>query len=348
MPKENQELNFVLTYPLMTNTGMKKKILVIDDEINIAETLADILELKGFEVKTAPDGKAGFSMAVNEVPDLILCDVMMPGMSGYEVLTAVRQNQKTMQVPFLFLSANNHRLDFRQGMDLGADDYLTKPVEIDKLFHAIENRLNKYARLLETGQTEENKRINKELHDTLQQTLLGLQMKLSRFREKNVGFIDVTEIDESLDYIKLAFSQFRMILEYGSSFLQEDIEFAAGLEQMINRVSRYVNFEISVHNELQREIPKEKANVLFKVLIEVLNNAIKHSQANKVFIHLTAEGSKISLVILDDGCGFDLENTSHGSGLKNIRERIDELDGELHIDSAIGNGTTIEILFECI
>lgn len=324
---------------------MNKKILVIEDEINIAETLADILELKGFEVRTAPDGETGFSMAVEEQPDLILCDVMMPKMDGYEVLEAVRNHQQMTQVPFIFLTAKDHSQDFRTGMNLGADDYLTKPVEIETLVRTIENRLKKHNELLEIGHTEENRRMNKDLHDTLQQTLLGLQMKLTRFREKHVEFMDVTAIDESLDYIKLAFSQFRMILEHGTAFLQED-GFVAGLEKLINRISQYVDFEISIQNELESEIPKAKASILFKAFLEILNNAIKHSRANKLFIHLTKEGPVFSIVILDDGCGFDPDSIPSGSGLANIKDRIKELQGKISIDSAEGNGTAIEILLE--
>lgn len=322
-------------------------ILIIDDEVNISETLADILELSGFEVKVAFTGEDGLSVAVKEKPDLILCDVMMPEMSGYEVLEAIRNHHRTMQVPFIFLTAKDHTQDFREGMNLGADDYLTKPVETQTLLSTVKNRLNKHNSLLEVGHMEENTRMNRELHDTLQQTLLGLQMRLTRFRERLTIPANQKEMDESLEYIKLAFKQFRMILEYGNSKMQWEIGFVAGLEQMIQRVSRYVDFKISLHNELQREIPADKASVLFKVLLEVLNNAIKHSRAHKLFIHLTKEGSVVSLVILDDGRGFDMNAVEEGNGLKNIRERIEELPGTLRIDSSVDNGTSIEITFEC-
>lgn len=325
---------------------MKKRILLIDDEVNIVESLADLLELEGYETCTASDGAKGYKMALEAKPDLILCDVMMPGMDGFAVLDAVRKNEKTVQTPFVFLTAKGHANDFRQGMDLGADDYLLKPIEAETLFEVVKKRLAKHHQLRETGQLEENHRINQELHDTLQQTLLGLKMRLTRFREKLVKPENQRDVEESLEFVNLAFTQLRMILEYGNTHIQPDAGFVASLEKMIERVSRYVDFEISLHNDLEVEIPRKKATVLFKVLLEVLNNAIKHSRANKLFIHLTGEGSLVSLVILDDGCGFDPDSLDSGNGLKNICERIKEIGGQVHISSEVGDGTSIEITFD--
>lgn len=323
---------------------MSTKILVIDDEINIAETLADILQLKGFEVMTASNGEIGYTKAVEEKPDLILCDVMMPEMDGYEVLQAIRKHENTRQIPFVFLTAKDNQHDFRHGMDIGADDYLTKPVEMETLFHTILSRLDKHRQLLKKGRSEENERIHRELHDTLQQTLLGLQMKLSRFREKAANAIDTTEIDESLGYVRLAFAQFRLILEDG--YTTGDTGFVECLQRTISRISGYVDFEISLHNELTTEISRHQSEILFSVLLEILNNAIKHSGANKLFIHLTGEHPLVNLVILDDGRGFDPQKVNLGNGLKNIQERIKELNGQLAIDSSPGNGMSIEITFE--
>lgn len=134
---------------------MKKRILVIEDEINIKETIADILELKGYNVSTAENGQAGFFSIIKENPDLILCDIMMPKMNGFEVLEAVRSYMKTRTIPFVFLTAKDEQEAFRNGMDLGADDFLVKPVNSQKLQDVIESRLEKHRILLETGQRVE-------------------------------------------------------------------------------------------------------------------------------------------------------------------------------------------------
>ncbi|MBE9200238.1 MULTISPECIES: EAL domain-containing response regulator [unclassified Nodularia (in: cyanobacteria)] len=123
------------------------KILVIEDEESVRENLLDLLEAENFETITAANGKIGINLAVSVMPDLILCDMMMPEIDGYGVLTAVRQEPLTATIPFIFLTAKSAKADFRQGMDMGADDYLTKPFTRAELLKAIMNRLERQATL---------------------------------------------------------------------------------------------------------------------------------------------------------------------------------------------------------
>lgn len=118
-----------------------KKILIIEDEPEMRRNLQTILRLERYEVLTAEDGQAGLALAQAEVPDLILCDVMMPIMDGHEVLKALRQETATMNIPFVFLTAKGEREEQRSGMNLGADDYLTKPVSREELLATVEARL---------------------------------------------------------------------------------------------------------------------------------------------------------------------------------------------------------------
>jgi CRP-like cAMP-binding protein len=120
-----------------------RKLLVIDDHDDIRENIAEILTLGGYEVFTAPNGKRGVETALKERPDLIICDVMMPELDGYGVLHLLRKNEATRDTPFIFLTAKTERADFRKGMSLGADDYITKPFDDIELLGAIELRLNK-------------------------------------------------------------------------------------------------------------------------------------------------------------------------------------------------------------
>lgn len=123
------------------------KILVIEDEELVRENLLDLLEAEDFETIAAANGKIGLNLAFSEVPDLILCDMMMPEIDGYGVLTTLRQDPLTATIPFIFLTAKSAKADFRQGMDMGADDYLTKPFTRAELLSAIVNRLEKQAAL---------------------------------------------------------------------------------------------------------------------------------------------------------------------------------------------------------
>jgi len=123
---------------------MKLKILLIEDHQDVRENTAEILELSNYEVCTAVNGKNGVEVAKLENPDIIICDIMMPEMDGYEVLKHLRKETQTASTPFIFLTAKTERTDIRKGMNIGADDYLTKPFEETELLEAIAARLEKH------------------------------------------------------------------------------------------------------------------------------------------------------------------------------------------------------------
>ena len=122
---------------------MAIQLLVIEDDPQINENLEEILTLKGFQVETALNGMQGIGKALLHPPDLILCDIMMPVIDGYQVLKMVRNNRLTANTPFIFLTAKTESADIRQGMALGADDYLTKPFTYEHLKSAIDSRLQR-------------------------------------------------------------------------------------------------------------------------------------------------------------------------------------------------------------
>jgi CheY-like chemotaxis protein len=122
---------------------MKKKILVVDDEKDIRESIAEILELAGYESATANNGREAVEAAIRQKPSLIICDIMMPELDGYGVVHLLQKNPFTRDIPFIFLSAKADKTDFRKGLRMGADDYLTKPCDSSELLHAVELRLEK-------------------------------------------------------------------------------------------------------------------------------------------------------------------------------------------------------------
>ncbi|WP_158796031.1 response regulator [Pedobacter sp. L105] len=121
----------------------KQRILIIEDNDDIRESTAEILELASYEVFQADNGKTGVELANTELPDLILCDIMMPELDGYGVLYLLNKNPQTSATPFIFLTAKAERMDMRKGMEMGADDYLVKPFDDVELLSAIESRLHK-------------------------------------------------------------------------------------------------------------------------------------------------------------------------------------------------------------
>jgi DNA-binding NarL/FixJ family response regulator len=120
-----------------------RKILVIEDEPEMRRNLTTVLRLEKFHALPAENGRIGVELAKKEKPDLILCDVMMPELDGYGVIAALRANPETAAIPFIFLTAKGEKPDIRAGMNLGADDYLTKPVAKADLLAAIRSRLER-------------------------------------------------------------------------------------------------------------------------------------------------------------------------------------------------------------
>ena len=121
-----------------------KKILVIEDEAETLKNLVLMLEMEGFKSLSAPNGRQGVALAKQELPDVILCDVSMPELDGYGVLESLRADPATVSIPFIFLTAKGDKKDLRTGMNLGADDYLTKPASAEEVLSAVNARLDRH------------------------------------------------------------------------------------------------------------------------------------------------------------------------------------------------------------
>jgi len=151
-----------------------KTILVIDDNSSIRENTAEILNLAGYKTHTAENGKKGVEIAMKEMPDVIVCDIMMPELDGYGVLHLLKKNPGTDHIPFIFLTAKTERADFRKGMEMGADDYITKPFDDLELLKAIEIRLTKQEIITSKYSPGENG-VNELLKDLKISGLLNLK-----------------------------------------------------------------------------------------------------------------------------------------------------------------------------
>ncbi|OKH29044.1 response regulator transcription factor [Chroogloeocystis siderophila] len=146
-----------------------KKILVIEDEPDVRANIIELLEAEEFHVVAAENGFFGALWAQEYLPDLIICDVRMPELNGYDVLTALRQDAATATIPFIFLTANADRSDMRRGMELGADDYLTKPFSRTELLNAIASRFAKQEVVMQQYNNE------RERADSLKQKVQELE-----------------------------------------------------------------------------------------------------------------------------------------------------------------------------
>jgi CRP-like cAMP-binding protein/CheY-like chemotaxis protein len=176
-----------------------KTILLIEDSVDIRETTAEILELAGYNVLTAENGKIGIEIAQSNKPDLVVCDIMMPVLDGYGVLHIFSQNPELQNIPFIFLTAKTERSDLRKGMDMGADDYLTKPFQEVELLSAIESRLKKIDNFTKSFQnTQEGlEDFYQKAKENSDLKSLSEDRKISFFKKKQIIY---SEGDEPLKY----------------------------------------------------------------------------------------------------------------------------------------------------
>ena len=183
------------------------RLLVIEDEVEIRANLLEFLSLEGYETFGADNGVQGLVGALEYEPDLILCDVMMPELDGYEVLQAVRKEPRIATTPFIFLTALADKGDLRQGMQLGADDYLTKPFIFSEVASAIEVRLEKQATLTAQQTTEH-------------QQLLAIQQEMNALKEVEKPQAElITEVRKQLKQNLIQLSSIDVMLtETGSEF----------------------------------------------------------------------------------------------------------------------------------
>ncbi|NJL78008.1 MAG: response regulator transcription factor [Richelia sp. SM2_1_7] len=174
---------------------ISKKILVIEDDTRTRNMYLDGLETEGFEMISAKNGTAGIREALFHLPDLIICDILMPDMDGYTVLEKLRQNPLTSIIPFIFLTGRGSKEDFRRGMELGADDYLTKPATVEQLLRAIATRLERKQTLFSYCYSKYNNISPSRLNET------------AASEEEQSIFPVVPQLKEVFDFIEANYHQ---------------------------------------------------------------------------------------------------------------------------------------------
>ncbi|WP_317897604.1 response regulator [Aurantibacillus circumpalustris] len=165
-----------------------KTILIIEDNNDVRENTAEILELANYKVLQAENGKIGVELAQKMKPDLIICDIMMPVLDGYGVIHLLNKSQETASIPFIFLTAKTERLDFRKGMEMGADDYISKPFDDIELLNAIESRLKK-AEILKAEFSKNVEGLNKffeEVRKVDDLKKLSTDRRIKTYKKKDV------------------------------------------------------------------------------------------------------------------------------------------------------------------
>lgn len=356
------------------------KILVIEDETSIRENILDMLEAENFKAIGAENGKIGIQLAVSQMPDLILCDVMMPELDGYGVLKALRDRPATATIPFIFLTALADKRETRKGMELGADDYLTKPCLPEQLLKAIAIRLEKQAAANKQSQAkldEWRTQLAMALPHELRTPLNGI-LSASEFLLADLEFLQPAEIREMLQDIRSSGQRLYRLSQNFLLYAQLEI-----LAKEPERSQALQNCPISSTKAIVAEAAREKArsacreadlqldlqegSVLmaaarFKKLVEELvDNAFKFSKpGTPVTVNARMQDNTFILSVSDKGRGMSAEQIAtvgaymqfdrkvyeqQGSGLGlAIARRLAQLHGgELTIASIPNQQTTVTV-----
>ena len=174
-----------------------KRIVIIEDEQVLRENIKEILTLKGFTAYAAASGDEGLDLVRTVLPDLVLCDIKMPRYDGFWVLEQIRKNNELNKIPFIFVTAKVENRDIRDGMGLGADDYITKPFSSDELIRAINARLERIS-MLSSDTKEESFTYNEKDHEQVKQTLTQLTRSEIRILKMIAAGLSSSEIAERL------------------------------------------------------------------------------------------------------------------------------------------------------
>lgn len=328
-------------------TKQKALILVVEDEASIRETLEDILSLAGYDVVTADNGESAFFHVLNSHPDLILSDVMMPKMSGYELLEAVRSYPRFRFIPFIILSAKSHTHAIREGMQMGADDYIIKPFEQGDLLRSIAYRLEHQEELIELIKQAEKDRFKMDLHDNLQQTMVVLKMQMERLinSKAELGNVEMDQLLGVRKGLETAFIQMRNLIDGSPSKNLMINGFNNTIDKMVNSFRDHTGIKMMFSNHLKNDPDLELSIQIIPVLSEILTNSIKHSKAQSMELFFGYEDERILIQISDDGRGFDKDKIRNSNGILNIMNRIKKVGGHVVLKTAPGKGTMYRMLF---
>jgi CheY-like chemotaxis protein len=290
-----------------------KKILVIEDEDSIRENIFDALSLNGFEVYTTENGLDGLNLAIKINPDLIICDIMMPLMNGYEVLSAIKEEEKLMLTPFIFISAKSKYEDVRNGMNLGADDYLIKPFLLHELLKTVDsklvdadrkrkNYLEKQQDLIEQYGLIQMHELNTPMNGILTSITLLQEMGLHNYSIDVAELLQIINVSSKRLHRSLSNIFFYKQLKDGNyGFYSEGIRETSISVSIENIAKNYNRSEDLIYSSEVDTIQFDR-KLLMTIISELLDNAFKFTEKkDQVFF---------SLIRIKDAIHFKLHHTN--------------------------------------
>jgi CheY-like chemotaxis protein len=299
-------------------------ILVIDDDLSVRESLQDLLEVEGFQAIVASNGAIGVTLAEQQIPNAILCDIQMPEMNGYEVLHTLQQNPITATIPFIFLTANGTKAGVRQGMTQGADDYLVKPCTAEELLNAIASRISKHTAFkAQATQQLDNLRssISLSLPHEFRTPLTAL-LTSAEFLQSIADNATSTEILEIADMIQsstkklyrlvqnfLLYSKLELMIHDQERLqtlpLGETFEPCGLITSIATQLAQSRDRLTDLHLDLHNTSLACPHFELEKVMTELIDNAFKFSEP----------GTPIQITSQQDSLTYQVSITNQGRGM---------------------------------
>lgn len=358
------------------------RVLVIDDSPEICLVIEETLNLSGFHALVASEGARGLALAREQLPDIIICDVRMPGMDGCETLKALRADPATASIPFVFLSGAADHVSMRKGMELGADDYLAKPFSPKELMAAVTARIEKQAELKRLADRQLNElrgSLSMALPHELRTPLNGI-MGLSHLMMEDYAQMAPEEVLENARFINESALRLHRMIENFLVYSQVELMGAdsrlpeahgdlrpVGIQSIVPELARRVAARHKREGDLLLRIESVMVLVppenLAKIVEELADNAFKFSQpGHPVLIASEVLEGRFHLIVADKGRGMSVEQIARigphvqfergtfeqqGSGLGLfLAKRITELlGGRFHIDSKMDEGSTVSVSF---
>lgn len=357
-----------------------KTILIVEDNDLLRDNICEILRLEGYFVFAASNGQEGIDIAIQEHPDLIISDVNMPKKNGFEMLQELRSIDATKITPFIFLTVKNSMNDLRQGMNLGADDYIAKPFEMTELLKAVANRFTKRSAVLQNEIDKYDKlqdAVGKIITNVIDQPLKSIE-RLTGLLSSEAEILkpsDITEISKIIfknakdlryEITHIVYyhrtvalkDQPKELEKYKKDFTQSA---AAHIKQTTLNTAQNHRREQDLVMAINDQPVKIPSDFLSYITRELVDNAFKYSPMNtSVKVSATEVGEKYQIIIQDRGIGFPYENidsyipyikegevetSTNGLGLSlvNVRNIVRLFDGDISVSSDTEVGTSFKI-----
>ena len=281
---------------------MKKTVLFIEDDITLRENTRELLELSNFKVLTASNGKIGVKIARDKLPDIIISDIMMPELNGYQVFEALKEDPSTRNIPFIFMSVKREPMDIRKGMNLGADDYITKPFREEDLISSIESRLAK---------KEGFQKRNEKVLNGAEETISNLELLRSYFR--NYGEYLEFEKNEEI-YREGGHASYVYLVEEGLIKVLRLDEYGKELITWLSKKDDIMGFySFKIPTQYPETAEALEISKLFRISSEeFIHTLLKSQELTVEFAQLISENlSVLKTHLLDMAYGSVLKKTTN-------------------------------------